>query len=81
MKMKEKSFNSILVRLKARRRAEVKRLMETFQFHTGSIKSNICLVEMLTSRKFQFHTGSIKSEMTDTRAVNLSIVSIPYWFD
>ena len=56
-----KSFNSILVRLKALDTGSEKQAANRFQFHTGSIKSISLNVYDLPLFQFQFHTGSIKS--------------------
>ena len=54
-------FNSILVRLKDRQDASTFAIDAKFQFHTGSIKSEIERPSGAVYDSFQFHTGSIKS--------------------
>ena len=55
------SFNSILVRLKAKSVENVIMVLPRFQFHTGSIKSPAIYLFQRPQCLFQFHTGSIKS--------------------
>ena len=63
------SFNSILVRLKAKPNKAVGTFVRRFQFHTGSIK-RVAGVRIMTISPivFQFHTGSIKSQWHPIRA-------------
>ena len=61
------SFNSILVRLKVKFSTGARTRLSTFQFHTGSIKSeHTQRNKSASNRKFQFHTGSIKSDVWNT---------------
>ena len=59
--MSQPSFDSILVRLKAKLSAQTDGSSEMFRFHTGSIKrqTHTALAEKWNT--FRFHTGSIKS--------------------
>ena len=54
------SFDSILVRLKVSLNLEAK-VLKSFRFHTGSIKSDAELLWERVQQLFRFHTGSIKS--------------------
>ena len=56
------SFNSKLVRLKVLLVNLVSSLTNSFQFQTGSIKSDPCeFITAALNEPFQFQTGSIKS--------------------
>ena len=59
--MDAQCFNSTLVRLKVDPRVPYEDEESTFQFHTGSIKSNLRSLAYHNLISFQFHTGSIKS--------------------
>ena len=54
-------FNSKLVRLKGLFLSAIEINVYTFQFQTGSIKSESTRQERYKDRVFQFQTGSIKS--------------------
>ena len=54
----------------------------TFQFQTGSIKSNLfAIFSVHNLTMFQFQTGSIKRTRKQDRRYLLISVSIPNWFD
>ena len=55
-----KGFNSIVVRLKARREGSLHPDPSRFQFHSGSIKRACPFSSSPWSVRFQFHSGSIK---------------------
>ena len=60
------SFNSIVVRLKGKAGRCRRRSRSTFQFHSGSIKSEIQRQQAREGGRFQFHSGSIKSREKST---------------
>ena len=79
-----RGFDSILVRLKDRTMHKSSAILRTFRFHTGSIKSGSGSADTLDyfGEVFRFHTGSIKSvDIFNMKPVQVSKVSIPYWFD
>ena len=55
------SFNSTMVRLKALYREGIIMNLTKFQFHNGSIKSQVDNIIGNWLFQFQFHNGSIKS--------------------
>ena len=57
-----RSFNSTMVRLKVTGMRGKRKLVVTFQFHNGSIKSHSDKPTRHRQLKFQFHNGSIKSD-------------------
>ena len=56
------SFNSTMVRLKVFDVEVARFAISEFQFHNGSIKSNVSIPHLdKITLSFQFHNGSIKS--------------------
>ena len=69
-------FNSIKVRLKLRRLAWQVPQIVLFQFHKGTIKTNVIIFRYYLSILFQFHKGTIKTHgRQDSLYINL--ISIP----
>ena len=60
LRTETRSFNSMLVRLKATT-ADHRAIVITFQFHAGSIKRIGSGGGIIAVSRFQFHAGSIKS--------------------
>ena len=54
-------FNSTMVRLKAPKNRVHRRFFVKFQFHYGTIKSQMCILSPCYLNQFQFHYGTIKS--------------------
>ena len=54
------NFNSTMVRLKADQVDLRFAVTREFQFHYGTIKSALPLLDYITSGTFQFHYGTIK---------------------
>ena len=54
------NFNSIKVRLKPPNAPEI-RPYNAFQFHKGTIKTDLSHRHMFTAQPFQFHKGTIKT--------------------
>ena len=52
-----------------------------FQFHNGSIKSDIDTEAEVVTYLFQFHNGSIKRDLVNDRMDDPATVSISQWFD
>ena len=79
------SFNSTLVRLKARACRSAGRPCPNtpFQFHAGSIKGSYPAASGVSASKlFQFHAGSIKGHCNGSvKPCQVFWVSIPRWFD
>ena len=53
---------------------------EIFQFHYGTIKRALSVLQSLQGLAFQFHYGTIKSRMKLYSRVGYEI-SIPLWYD
>ena len=51
------------------------------QFHYGSIKTDVSLFKPKTLFWSQFHYGSIKTCDDSGQLADVSLVSIPLWFD
>ena len=67
-------FNSILVRLKGFHDHRYRRhVTHVFQFHTGSIKSELSNIVHRVDILFQFHTGSIKSDSPRRKRMYLAV--------
>jgi len=49
-----------MVRLKGNASQTIIHIQDLFQFHYGSVKSNIAIQSLLNSLLFQFHYGSVK---------------------
>ena len=67
--MRNRSFNSILVRLKGIIRGSSSKLKTSFQFHSGTIKRIPKHSTNHGKSKFQFHSGTIKSDEETLRAI------------
>ena len=74
MKLK-RNFNSIKVRLKLGNDA-VRLLDMLFQFHKGTIKTQVISIRLVSLHRFQFHKGTIKTFINCLHSIALTI-SIP----
>ena len=73
-------FNSTMVRLKAGREYRNDSAIDEFQFHYGTIKRMLGVLQGIQSMVFQFHYGTIKRE-NGNRKTWICRISIPLWYD
>ena len=55
-------FNSIKVRLKHTSLCDKSKAFLSFQFHKGTIKTNLPMYQIACNPEFQFHKGTIKTK-------------------